>query len=213
VKIGIIGSGMIGGTLADLLAAGGHEVALANRRGPVSLRSFAARHSHLAAVDVEETVVGTDLVVLAVPFGQISSLPQVFAGVAVVDATNYDPRRDGRRPSVDAGLEASSQIVADQLVGARVVKAFNTIYFADLRSERRADAALELRRALPISGDDAEAKRAAAELIIEVGFAPLDIGSLGRSGRQQPGSPLYNTAFTLGAGREIVAAVDRARQP
>jgi predicted dinucleotide-binding enzyme len=209
---------MIGGTPADLLAESGHEVVLASRRGPEALSSFTARHPHLAAVEVSKVVLDTDLVVVAIPFGQIRWLPQVFAGVTVVDATNYyNPSRDGHYPSIDADLEASSQVVADQLAGARVVKAFNTIYFRDLRSDRRRGAALERRRAVPISGDDDADKRATAGLIVELGFASLDIGSLARSGRQQPGSLLYDVTFILSAGREILAvrdaAVDRAQRP
>ena len=131
MKIGIIGAGQIGGTLACRLTALGHEVFVANSRGPETLSDLAAE-TGATAVSVPEAVRGVDLVVVTIPEKNIPSLPAgLFADtpdhVVVVDTGNYYPRqRDGRIEAIEAGLP-ESQWVAQQL-GRPVIKAFNNIY-------------------------------------------------------------------------------------
>jgi 8-hydroxy-5-deazaflavin:NADPH oxidoreductase len=197
MRIGIIGSGMIGGTLAELLASHGHDVALANSRGPESLREFAARHPGITPSLLDQAVSGADLVIVAIPFGRYRDLPAAgFAGQVVVDATNYNPNRDGHLSQLDGGASTSSELLATHLAGARVVKAFNTIYFEQLRSQSRPGTPAGQRRALPIAGDDATAKENVAALIAELGFTAVDVGGLAEGRTQQPGSPVFNVTVT-----------------
>jgi predicted dinucleotide-binding enzyme len=207
VKIGIIGSGNIGGTAARLFAKAGHDVAVSNSRGPESLSSLAASiGSKARAATVEEAVAFGDVVLLALPWRDRQELPPagLFAGKIVIDATNpYTP--DGKID--DLGASSSSEELARQLPGARLVKAFNTIYFKHLASRGRTDLPLPERHVIFLAGDDAEAKAAVSRLIEEIGFAPMDTGSLAEGGRrQQPGSDIYNQPMTAADAQKILSA-------
>src|SRR5579884_2286851 len=156
MKIGIIGAGQIGGTLTRRLTALGHDVSVANSRGPQTLAAL-AQETGAHAVTVPEAVQGAQLVVVTIPEKNIPQLPPgLFAGVpadvVVVDTGNYYPRhRDGRIEEIEAGL-TESRWVAEQL-GRSVVKAFNTIY-ADHLLTRGRPAGTPERLALPVAGDD-----------------------------------------------------------
>jgi predicted dinucleotide-binding enzyme len=116
---------------------------------------------------------------------------------------NYYPRRDGE---IDLGGLTSSELVARYLRGARLVKAFNTMYFHTLASEGRPGGPPGDRLVMFVAGDDAGAKAQVLRLVEEIGFAPLDTGSLHEGGRQQePGSPIYNRPLTLAQARELLA--------
>jgi predicted dinucleotide-binding enzyme len=120
----------------------------------------------------------------------------------VIDAMNYYPQHDGRLPL--AGL-TSSELVARHLAGARLVKAFNTLYFQLLATEGNSNAPVDERLALFLAGDDPDAKATVARLIEEIGFAPVDTGTLREGGRrQEPGSAPYNRPLT---GAEARAAL------
>lgn len=203
--IGIIGSGMIGGTLAELLVPLGHEVRLANSRGPWSLREFVADHPGISPATIDEASRDADLVVLAIPFGRYRDIPaDAFAGRVVIDATNYYPDRDKRFPQLDDRSTTSTELVAAHLTGAQVVKAFNTIYFEHLRAQRRPDGPVDERRALPIAGNDIAAKNVVAALIGELGFTPVDAGPLAEGRRQQPGTPVYNVTANAADVRALL---------
>src|SRR5262245_18907313 len=120
--VGLIGAGRIGGTLARLLVENGHEVVLANRRGPMTLTAqVQSLGAAASASDVAGAAGTADLVVLAIPFGAYVSLrPEPFSGIVVVDATNYFPDRDGHLPTLAAGRSTSSEIIAGHLTRARV---------------------------------------------------------------------------------------------
>src|SRR5215211_144680 len=197
MRIGIIGSGRIGATAATLLTRAGHEVAIANSRGPETLAGTAEQTGARPAT-VEEAAAWGDVVVVAIPLHAIGSLPaDAFAGKVVIDANNYYPGRDGAIERIEGGETTSSELLAERLPGARVVKAFNTMYFETLAQEARPGAPREDRLALFVAGDDEEAKRRAFALIEEIGFAPVDTGPLGDGGRrQQPGEPIYNAPMT-----------------
>ena len=110
---------------------------------------------------------------------------------------------DGR---IEFGDLTSSELVARHLSGARLVKAFNTMYFETLAAQRRKEAPLEDRLALFVAGDDAEAKARVSRLIEEIGFAPVDTGSLHDGGRlQQPGSRIYNRPMTAREVRSVLS--------
>jgi predicted dinucleotide-binding enzyme len=207
MRIGIIGAGMIGGSLAALFGERGHDVLLSNSRGPHTLRDqVATLPATVRAETVEDAARGGDVVVLAIPLYRFTDLPaDAFAGKIVVDAGNYYPSRDGVLPQLESGQTTSSEIVAGHLNGARVVKAFNTIYFQNLRDDGRPDVPDDDRVAIPLAGDDAEAKSVVAELIHEIGFAPVDTGSLAEGRRQEPGTPVYGQVVGPAEARKLLA--------
>jgi 8-hydroxy-5-deazaflavin:NADPH oxidoreductase len=195
MKIGIVGGGHIGGTLTKVFTAAGHEVAVANSRGPQTLGDLVAEAGERAhAATVEEAVAFGDLIVVALPIKAYTDLPSDgFEGKIVVDAGNYYPQRDGQIDELDTDETTSTELLAARLRGSRAVKAFNTMNYRPLGSEGRPDAPREQRLALLLAGDDEQAKATVAGLIDELGFAAVDTGSLAEGGRrQQPGGPLYN---------------------
>ena len=182
MRVGIIGSGKIGGTLTRRLSGLGHEVRVANTRGPESL---------------------ADLVVIAVPLRAVPGLPDL-SGRLVVDANNYYPGRDGQIEAIEGGA-ASSRWVADQLPGARVVKAFNTIQWSHLLEHGR-PAGEAGRIALPVAGDDAAAKQVVMELVEALGFDAVDAGGLDDSRRQEPGTEVYGADLDAEGTRAALAS-------
>ncbi|MFF0657135.1 MULTISPECIES: NADPH-dependent F420 reductase [Micromonospora] len=205
MEIGIIGSGHIGGTLARRLRSLGHDVAVANSRGPQSLTDLAAE-TGARAVSVEDAVQDAELVVIAIPLKAVPQLPAaLFDGKLVVDANNYYPQRDGDIPELLDRSLSSSRWTADHLKGARVVKVFNNIQAAHLMDEGK-PAGTAGRIALPVAGDDADAKRVVMGLVDELGFDPVDAGTLDESWRQQPDTPVYGTDRDAGGVREGLAA-------
>ena len=213
MKIGIIGAGNIGGTLARRLAALGHQVSVANSRGPESLAAF-ARESGARAVTVEEAARAGDVVIVSIPLKNVSRLPRdLFKGVpdsvVVVDTGNYYPRqRDGRIDPIERGA-TEARWVADQL-GRPVVKAFNNIYARHLL-ERGKPKGTAGRIALPIAGDDPRAKEVVTRLLDELGFDAVDGGGLDESWRQQPGTPVYGTDFDAAGVRRGLAEAKQER--
>lgn len=211
MKIGIIGSGNIGATAARLFAKAGHEIAISNSRGPESLRSLVASIGGKArASTVEGSIAFGGVVLLALPWRDRRELPPagLFAGKIVIDATNpYSA--EGK--VLDLGASSSSEEMARQLPGARLVKAFNTIYYLHLGSRGRMDLPIPERHAIFVAGDDEDAKATVSRLIEEIGFAPVDTGSLAEGGRrQQPGSEIYNRPMT-GAEAHGALSAGRAR--
>lgn len=215
MRIGIIGAGMIGGTLARRLTALGHEVAIANSRGPETLAAL-ARETDARAVTVAEAVQGAELVVVTIPEKDILRLPPgLFAGVpadvAVVDTGNYYPRhRDGRIAAIEEGLTESAWVA--QQLGRPVIKAFNTIYAQHLL-ERGRPPGTPGRIALPVAGDGAAAKAAVLRLVDELGFDGVDAGGLSESWRQQPGTPVYGADLDADGVRRALAAARPERKP
>ena len=207
MRIGIVGAGMIGATAARLFVRAGHEVAVSNSRGPESLRSLVEELGGRAraAAGVDEAAEFGEVVLLAVPWRSPEALPRAesVAGRIVIDAMNpYAP--DGG--TLDLGDATSSEETRRRLPGARLVKAFNTIWYQHLATRGRTDAPVDERHAVFLAGDDAEAKGVVARLIEEIGFAPVDTGSLREGGRrQQPGSDIYNTPMTGREAREALA--------
>jgi predicted dinucleotide-binding enzyme len=205
MKIGIIGAGHIGATAARLFVDAGHEVAIANSRGPETLTELVASlgPAARAATPAEAAQFG-EAVLVAIPLKDYTSLPaEELRGKIVIDAMNYYPGRDGQFAQLDSGEKASSELLAAQLPGARVVKAFNTIWFEHLKTLGKKDATVDQRRAIFVSGDDAEAKGAVSRLIEDIGFGPYDMGSLGDSKQQQPDTAVYNRDVTVAEARAI----------
>ena len=201
MRIGIIGSGNIGGTLTRRLSALGHDVTVANTRGPDSLAALAAETGATPATPDEAA--DAELVVIAIPLRAVPDLPDL-AGRIVVDANNYYPGRDGRIEAIEGGT-ASSRWVAGQLPGARVVKAFNTIQWSHLLEHGR-PAGEAGRIALPVAADDAEAKRIVMELVDALGFDAVDAGDLDDSRRQEPGTEVYGADLDADRTRAALAS-------
>lgn len=216
MKIGIIGAGQIGGTLTRRLAALGHEVFVANSRGPETLAEL-AKESGAKAVPVSEAARAGDVVVVTIPEAKIRNLPKdLFTGVrddvVVIDTGNYYPReRDGRIDEIEAGM-TESRWVARQL-GRPVVKAFNNIYAKHLLDFGR-PAGTPGRIGLPVAGDDYKGKEVVLRLVNELGFDGVDTGGLDESWRQQPGTPVYATDLDSAGVRRALgdASSERAIQ-
>lgn len=207
MRIGIIGAGNMGATLAAQLTQAGHQVAIANSRGPQTLTGVAAR-TGAAPVPITDVTSNADVVIVAIPeksipglpAGLLSSLP---AGMVVIDTGNYVPKlRDGPIGAIDVGLPESQWVQAQ--LGHPVVKAFNTIRPASLASLGKPAGAAE-RTVIPVAGDDPAAKTAVLELADQLGFDGLDAGPLAESWRQQPGTPIYTTDLPLDAARQALA--------
>jgi len=207
LNIGIIGSGNIGATAARLFASVGHEVAVSNSRGPESLGPLVEEIGPRArAATVEEAAGFGDVVLVAMPFFAYETLPaDRLSGKVVVDAMNYYAGRDGE---IEFNGLSSSEAVARHLPGSRVVKAFNTMYYETLRAEGRSSAPVEERLVLFVAGDEEEAKSVVSRLIEEIGFTPVDTGSLSDSHKQEPGSPIYNAPMHRQQARETLAGID-----
>lgn len=197
MKIGILGAGNIGGTAARLFVGAGHEVAISNSRGPESLELMVEELGpRVHAMTIDDAARFGDVVLLAVPWRTPEALPapELVRGKIVIDAMNPYRAEGG---FFDLGNSTSSEEVLKRLPGARLVKAFNTIYYQHLDTRGNTDLPLEDRHAIYVAGDDAEAKQVVSRLIEDIGFAPVDTGSLHQGGRmQQPDSPIYNQTWT-----------------
>ncbi|WP_097972614.1 NADPH-dependent F420 reductase [Streptomyces sp. gb14] len=192
MKIGIIGAGNIGGNLTRRLTPLGHEVSVANSRGPQTLTAL-AEETGAKPVTVSEAAKGAQVVVVTVPLKAVPDLPAGFLdgaaeGAAVIDTGNYYPQRDGRIAAIEDGLTESRW--TEQQIGHPVIKAFNGTYAQDILDRARPQGAAD-RLVLPVAGDDPAAKQAVRDLIDELGFDTVDGGGLDDSWRQQPGTPVY----------------------
>jgi predicted dinucleotide-binding enzyme len=214
MKIGLIGAGEIGGTLTRRLRALGHEVAVANSRGPETLRDLASE-TGAQAVTAAEAARGRDLVIFTIPMKNVPQHRGVFSGVpaevVVIDTCNYYPRqRDGRIEPIEGGMTEARWVSTE--LGRPTVKAFNNINWTRLLNNGRpkGDPA---RIALPVAGDDAGAKAKVIALIDELGFDGVDAGGLDDSWRQQPGSPCYGADLPKAKLLDALKAATPGRKP
>jgi predicted dinucleotide-binding enzyme len=203
VRIGIIGAGHIGGTLAARFVAAGHEVAISNSRGPETLAGLVEGAEPMTAEDAERF---GEVVVVSIPLGRYREVPtDAVEGKVVIDTNNYYPQRDGHIPELDDDSTTSSELLQTHLPGARVVKAFNAIVWTKLRDDGR-PAGDPDRLGIPISGDDEQAKRTVAELIDEIGFNAVDAGTLAEGGRKhQVGARAYTQGLPTAELRHRLA--------
>lgn len=190
--VGLIGSGRIGGTVARLAVAAGHQVLLSNSRGPDTLKDLSAELGPLArATTGREAAESGELVVVTIPLRAVQSVPAgPLAGKVVIDTCNYYPQRNGQIPELDSGALTSSELVQRHLSESAVVKAFNNIYYKHLESLARPSGAAD-RSYLPIAGDSAAAKAAVTAFLDSIGYGAVDAGPLAESWRQQPDTPVY----------------------
>ncbi|MEU6548306.1 NAD(P)-binding domain-containing protein [Streptomyces sp. NPDC046859] len=215
MKIGIIGAGNIGGNLTRRLTALGHDVSVANSRGPETLTDL-ADETGATAVPATEAARDAGIVVVTVPLKAVPQLPSGLLdgaadGVAVIDTGNYYPQRDGRIAGIeDEGLTESRW--TERHLGHPVIKAFNGTFAQDLLDRARPEGAPD-RMALPVAGDDEAAKRKVLALVEELGFDAVDAGGLDDSWRQQPGTPVYGLRGGVKEVEDALAAASPERQP
>jgi 8-hydroxy-5-deazaflavin:NADPH oxidoreductase len=196
LKIGIIGAGHIGGTLAALWAKAGYELLISSRH-PQELRALAQSLGPRAHVGTpREAALFGDVVLVSVPYG---ALPQIgrdlkteLAGKIVLDTGNPYPERDGPM-AVEARRVGTGVASAQFLPGVRLVRAFNAINAGDLRSDaHRAGEPI----AIPLAGDDGEALAVAQRLVKDAGFAPVVVGPLSRAREFDVGTAVYTRLLT-----------------
>jgi predicted dinucleotide-binding enzyme len=216
MKIGIIGAGNIGGNLTRRLTALGHDVFVANSRGPHTLTDL-AEQTGATPVTVGEAARGAEIVVVAVPVKAVPDLPEglldeAAEGVAVIDTGNYYPRqRDGRIAAIeDEGLTESRW--TERQIGHPVIKAFNGTYAQDILDRPR-PAGDPDRLALPVAGDDEAAKAKVRALIDELGFDTVDAGGIDDSWRQQPDTPVYGLRAGVEGVTRALAEASPERKP
>jgi predicted dinucleotide-binding enzyme len=204
-KIGIIGAGKIGATAARLFVDAGHEVAVSNSRGPQSLQDLVRTLGTRAhAMTVDAAARWADVVLLAVPWRSPEALPppDSVKGKIVIDAMN-PYTKDGA--IADLRASSSSEETHRRLPAARLVKAFNTIWYRHLAERGRKDRPIDERHVIFVASDDENARRVVMELIEEIGFGPVNTGSLAEGGRrQQPNAALYNKDLTVREARKLV---------
>lgn len=190
MRIGIIGAGYIGRALARLGVQSGCDVMISNSRGPETLGSAKSAIGCKIGT-LEEAAAFGDVVAIAIPFGRFRSLPVApFVGKIILDANNYYPDRDGVMPELENRETTTSELMAQHLKGARVVKAFNAILEKHLDTDGRPAGSPD-RRALPLAGDDLEAKRVVAEVYDRFGFDAVDAGALSEGWRFERARPAY----------------------
>lgn len=213
MKIGIIGAGHIGATIAKKLAAIGHDVKLANSNGPESIRGL-ARDLSAVAVSKEEAVTDVDVVVLSIPLSAYPSLTDLFRDVptevTVIDTSNYYPFRDGSIDAIESG--APESVWVKEQIGRPVVKAWNAVLAYTLAEKSQPEGTLG-RIAIPVAGDDENGKTIAMQLVSATGFDAIDAGMLAQSWRQQPGTPAYCTELTAAELVPALAAANQERAP
>ncbi|MCW2933037.1 MAG: oxidoreductase [Actinomycetia bacterium] len=194
--IGLIGSGLIGGTVARLAVAAGHEVVLSNSRGPQTLTDLVADlGSRARAATRDEAAAAGDIVIVAIPLAAVATVPDgLLAGKPVIDTGNYYPARDGQIPELDSGELTGSEYLQRHIPDALVVKCFNNIIFKHLQNLARPAGAAD-RSYLPIAGDDATAKQKVTEFLDSIGYGTVDVGKLSEGWRQQPGTPVCGPPY------------------
>jgi predicted dinucleotide-binding enzyme len=207
--IGFIGSGKIGGTVARLAVAAGHDVVLSNSRGPETLSGLVSElGAHARAATPTEAAEAGDIVVVSIPLRAIESVPVApLAGKPVIDTNNYYPQRDGQIAELDDGSLTSSGLLQRRLAAAHVVKVFNNIYASHL-GELARPKENSGRTALPLFGDDARAKAAVTAFLAAIGYDAVDGGSLAESWRQEPDTPVYGRPYGTWDGPRIPASVE-----
>jgi predicted dinucleotide-binding enzyme len=194
--VGLIGSGNIGITVAQLAIEAGHQVVLSNSRGPETLTDTVARLGpRAAAATSEQAAAAGDIIVVTVPVKAFPNLPAApLAGKTIIDTCNYGPERDGHIPELDSNALTSSELLLRYIPDAMLVKAFNNIYYKHLLSLARPAGAAD-RSYLPIAGNSERAKAEVSGFIDSIGYNVVDAGPLADSWRQATGTPVWGTPY------------------
>ncbi|WP_080869883.1 NADPH-dependent F420 reductase [Xanthomonas campestris] len=213
MKIGILGTGHIGKSLCMRLSEAGHEVKVANSRGPetidAELLSFGAR-----AVATEDALIDVDVVILSIPLNRIPGIAPLVARLpqdtVVIDTSNYYPFRDEKIEAIERG-QVESLWVAEQL-GRPIAKAWNAIG-SDSLARKVKPAGAPDRIAIPVAADRTHDRQVAMSLVNDTGLDAFDAGVLADSWRQQPGAPVYCTDLSYAQVGAALQAAERHRLP
>ena len=187
---GIIGAGNIGQTVARHLLKAGYPVILANSSGGDSLTEITRSLGAGAIAGTVLQAAQADIVLLSLPWSQVPTLKDItdWTGKTVIDATNHFITYAPDFKVEDLGGKASSEVVASSLPGAKIVKAFNTIFYKTLAEDPKT---LGGNRVLFVSGSDQASKNEVISVIAALGFAPIDLGTLAEGSKlQQAKGPL-----------------------
>jgi predicted dinucleotide-binding enzyme len=213
MKIGIIGTGHIGKTLVQKLSAAGHDVKVANSRGPDTVEADVLANGARAAT-VENAVTDVEVVILSIPLNRIPEIAPLIKSVPeetiVIDTSNYYPMRDGRIDALEAG-QVESLWVSEQL-GRPVIKAWNAIG-SDSLARKGKPAGSPERIAIPVAGNSERERKVGIALVEDTGLDTVDAGTLAESWRQQPGAPGYCTDLTREELPPALAAAEAKRLP
>lgn len=213
MRIGILGAGSIGATLTRRLSEAGHEVKVANSRGPATIDS-SLLVTGATAVDARDVASEVEVVISSVPFNATptvaSLLAHVSSDVVFIDTSNYYPSRDGRVAGIDKGQVESDWVV--QTLGRPVAKAWNAITSGSLADKATAPGTPG-RIAIPVAADREADRAVALQLVDDTGFDAFDAGPLEASWRQQPGAPAYCTDLTSGEMPSALAAAEKDMVP
>jgi predicted dinucleotide-binding enzyme len=213
MKIGIIGTGHIGKTLVQKLSAAGHDVKVANSRGPDTVEADVLANGARAAT-VENAVTDVEVVILSIPLNRIPEIAPLIKSVPeetiVIDTSNYYPMRDGRIDALEAG-QVESLWVSEQL-GRPIIKAWNAIG-SDSLARKGKPAGSPERIAIPVAGNSERERNVGMALVEDTGLDAVDAGTLAESWRQQPGAPGYCTDLTRAELPAALAAAEAKRLP
>jgi predicted dinucleotide-binding enzyme len=213
MKIGILGTGNIGKTLVTRLSQAGHDVKVANSRGPDTIDPELLASGARAAT-TEDALVDVEVVILSIPLNRLSSIATLVSGLpedtVVIDTSNYYPFRDEKIEAIEQG-QVESLWVTEQL-GRRVVKAWNAIGSASLAKKAKPAGAAD-RIAIPVAADHDRDREVTMSLVNDTGLDAVDAGPLADSWRQQPGAPVYCTDLSRAEVGPALHAAERDRLP
>lgn len=213
MKIGILGTGHIGKTLVKCLSKAGHDVKVANSRGPETIGLDVLANGG-RAVTGEAAVEDVEVLIISVPFERIPGLKPLISKLSenavLIDTSNYYPMRDGTIGPVEAG-QVESQWVAQQL-GRPIAKAWNAIG-SDSFARLGSTPGNANRIAIPVAADRDHDRQVTLTLVDDSGFDAFDAGPLAESWRQQPGAPAYCTDLSLAEMPAALQAAERERLP
>ncbi|MFF8502047.1 NADPH-dependent F420 reductase [Streptomyces anulatus] len=213
MEIGILGVGHIGKTLTQRLAAAGHQVKVANSRGPHTIEADVLSTGG-RAVRAAEAVEDVDVVILSIPLNRLPQVVPLIADVpgdtVVIDTSNYYPARDSRIEAIDAG-RVESLWVTEQL-GRTTAKAWNAIGSHSF-AVKGGPVGSPDRIAIPVAADRDRDRQVAMALVEDTGFDAVDAGTLADSWRQQPGAPCYCTDLSRQEMPGALAAAEADRLP
>ncbi|MEM7593982.1 MAG: NAD(P)-binding domain-containing protein [Cyanobacteria bacterium P01_A01_bin.83] len=208
MKIGIIGSGNIGGTLGQHWAKAGHEMMFSSRH-PEELTSIADKVGAKVGTAEEAAAFG-EVILLAIPYGKVPDVAQQIGsldGKILIDAGNPYPQRDGEvaQKVIDDESQTASAYVASLFPEAKIVKAFNSV--ADRIFAQQAFKEGDERIAVQVCSDNSEAKETVKQLIADIGFAPQDLGDLSQGVLFEPDAPLYNQNLKIGEAEKLLSRI------
>lgn len=213
MKIGIIGVGHIGKTLALKLSESGHDVVVAGSGGPEKIHEDVLA-TGAQAVTAQQAVQDKDVIILSIPLNRIPEIAPLFAKVSeettVIDTSNYYPARDSKIDSIEAGQVESLWVV--QQLGRSIAKAWNAIGSHSLLVNGKLAGSPD-RIAIPIAADREEDRELTMKLVNDTGFDSFDTGALADSWRQQPGAPVYCTDLTISEIQAVIDTAEKERLP